>query len=84
MVKRRHIILNMQYILTTMTCGSAYERWTFYALNEFIAHWVGAIEMHLMDSLLDTSEVEQYSALNDSIAMVMVIHVETDLIELPA
>ena len=39
--------------------------------------------MHLMDSPLDTSEVEQYCAPNDSIAMIMVVHVEMDLMELP-
>ena len=39
--------------------------------------------MHLMDSPLDTSEVKQYFTLNDSIAMVMVVHVEMDLMELP-
>ena len=82
MVKQSHIILNTHYILTSVTCGSAYERLSLYALNESIARWGGGIEMHYMDSPLDTSEVEQYSAFNDSIAMVMVVHVEMDLMEL--
>ena len=73
------MILNTHYILDPMTCGSAYERLSFYTLNESIAHWGGAIQMHLMDSPLGTSEVEQYFALNDSIAIVMMVDVEMDL-----
>ena len=65
-----------------MTCGNAYERLSFYALNGSIAHWRGAIEIHLMDSLLDTSEVEQHYALNSSTTMIMVIHIKMDLMEL--
>jgi len=82
MVKRSHIILNTHYILTPMTWSSAYERLSFYTLNESIACWGSAIERHLMDSPLDTTEVEQYYTLNDSIAVVMVAHVEMDLIKL--
>ena len=62
-----------------MICGSAYERLSFYDVNGSIAHWGGAIEMHLMDSPLDTSEVEQHYALHNFIAMIMVVHVEMDL-----
>ena len=36
-----------------------------------------------MDSPLDTSEVEQYSTFNDSIAMVMVVYTAMELMELP-
>jgi len=66
-----------------MTCGSAYERLSSYAINGSIACWGSAVEMHLMDSLLNTCDVELYCALNDSIAMVMVVHVEMELMELP-
>jgi len=36
-----------------------------------------------MDSPIDTREVEQHYALNISIDMTMVVHVEMDLMELP-
>ena len=38
--------------------------------------------MHLIDSPPDTSEVEQHYALNNSIAIIMVVHVKIDLIKL--
>ena len=40
-------------------------------------------EKHLMNSLFDDCEVELYYALNNSIAIVMVVYVEIDLMELP-
>jgi len=36
-----------------------------------------------MDSPLDMREVEQSLALNNSISMMMVVHIEMDLMELP-
>ena len=83
MVKRNRIILNMHYIAIPMMCGSVYERLTFYAFNGSVAYCGGAIEMHLMDSRLGTSEIDQFYALNNSIAMIMVVYVEMDLMKLP-
>jgi len=40
--------------------------------------------MQLMDSSLDTSEVELHYAFNNFIAMIMVVHVDKDLMELPS
>jgi len=48
----------------SMVCSSAFERLNSYALSGPIAHWGGATEMHLMDSLIDMCEVEQTLALN--------------------
>ena len=83
MVKQSHITLNTNYILIPMMCDSAYKRLSSYALNGSIAHLDGATEMHLMDSSIDMCEVDQSLALNNSISMIMVVHVEMDLIELP-
>jgi len=66
-----------------MMCGSSYERLSSYTLNGSIACWGDAIEMHLMNSPLNTCEVEDHCALNDSITMVMVVHVEMDFMKLP-
>ena len=66
-----------------MMFGSAYERSSAYALNEFIGHWNGAIEMHLMNSLTDIREAEQHNAFNNFIVMTMMVHIEIDLMELP-
>jgi len=38
--------------------------------------------MHLKDSPLDTSEIEQHYALNNSITKIMVVHVRIDLMKL--
>ena len=38
--------------------------------------------MSWMDSLVDTSKVEQHWALNNSITLILVVHVEMDLMEL--
>ena len=45
--------------------------------------WGGSSENHLMNSPFDDCEVELYYALNHSIAIVMVVYVEIDLMELP-
>ena len=42
----------------------------------------GSSEKHLVNSLFDC-EVEQYYALNNSIAIVMVVYAEIDLMGLP-
>jgi len=42
------------------------SRLSSYILNRSIGHWDYAIEMHLMDLLLNTCEVQQYYALNNS------------------
>jgi len=66
-----------------MMWGSVYKRLSSYDFNGFIAYSGSAIEMHLMNSLLITREVEQHCTLNDSVAMIMVVHVEMDLMKLP-
>ena len=66
-----------------MACNSASERLSSNALNGSIARWGGATERHLMDSSIDMCEVEQNLAFNNSISMLMVVHVEMDLMELP-
>jgi len=55
----------------------------FYALNGSRVHWAGAVEMHFMDPRLGTSKVELHYAFNNSIAMIMPVHVEADLMGLP-
>ena len=83
MVKQSHIGFNMYYISIPMAYSNVYEILCSYALNGSIAHWGGATEMHLIDSLLDMCEVEQNLAHNNFISMIIVVHVEIDLIELP-
>jgi len=65
-----------------MTYDSASNRLSSYTLNGSIAHWGGVIETHLMDSPLDKCKVE-YDTLNNSITVIMMAHIEMDLIELP-
>ena len=60
----------MHYILIPVMCAHAYERLSFYVVNGSITYWGGAIDIHLMDSPLDTSEIEQHYALNNSMAMI--------------
>jgi len=43
----------------------------------------GASEKHLMNSPFDDCEVELYYALNNSIAIAVVVYAEIDLMELP-
>jgi len=56
-----------------MTCSSAYERLSFYVLNGCIVRSSGVIERHLVDSPLNTCEIKQHHALNNSITMIMVV-----------
>jgi len=72
---------NEVVLFSTCTTFSSYE--ACYALNGSIACWSGAIEMHLNDSPLDTNEVGQHCAFNNSVAMILVVHVKMDLMELP-
>ena len=71
MVKRNHISLNTHYILILITCGSAFERLTFYAFNGSIAAcWGGAIDIDFMDSPLHTCGIEPHHALNNFITII--------------
>ena len=62
-----------------MAYSGASERLKSYALNGSIARWGGTTETHLMDSLIGMREVEQNLNLNNSISMIMVVHVDMDL-----
>jgi len=61
----------------------AYKRFSSYTFNGSIARWGGVTEIYLMDSPIDSCEVEQSLALNDFISVIMAVYVEMDLMELP-
>ena len=83
MVKQSHIGLNMHYISIHMVYNSASERLSTYALNGSIGHQAAATKTHLMDSPNDMHEVKQNIALNNSISMIVVVHVVMDLMKFP-
>jgi len=82
MVKRSHISLNMHYIPIPTMYNCVSKRLRSYAFNVCITYWGNVIETHLMDSPLAMCEAEQNPALKNFITMIMLVHVEIDLMEL--
>ena len=83
MVKQSHISLKMHDISIHMVYSSDSKRLRSYTLSGSIPCWGDANEMHLIDSPLHMCEAKQNPALNNFVSMIMVFHVEMDLMELP-